>query len=63
LKIWEELKKRSLLTFYKTIMKKIMKKVNPFLKKISKNKRRVSSIKNSRILADFFNGLVIEVEE
>ncbi len=44
-------------------MKKIMKKVNPFLKKISKNKRRVSSIKNSRILADFFNGLVIEVEE
>ncbi len=40
-----------------------MKNINPIEKKFSKEKRILSLIEPSRLLADFFNGMVIEVEE
>ncbi len=40
-----------------------MKNINPIEKKISKEKRIISLIEPSRLLADFFNGVIIEVEE
>ena len=40
-----------------------MKNINPIEKKISKEKRIISLIDPSRLLADFFNGVIIEVEE
>ena len=40
-----------------------MKNINPIEKKISKEKRVISLIEPTKLLADFFNGLVVEVEE
>ena len=40
-----------------------MKNLNPIEKKISKEKRIISLIEPSRLLADFFNCVIIEVEE
>ena len=40
-----------------------MKNINPIEKKISKEKRTISLIEPTKLLADFFNGVVIEVEE
>ena len=40
-----------------------MKNINPIEKKISKEKRIISLTNQSKLLADFFNGDVIEVEE
>ena len=40
-----------------------MKKINPIEKKFSKEKRIISLNDPSKLLADFFNGVVIEVEE
>jgi len=40
-----------------------MKNINPIEKKISKEERSVSIIEHSKLLADFFNGFIIEVEE
>ena len=40
-----------------------MKNSNPVEKKISKKKRIISLTDPSKLLADFFNGVVIEVEE
>ena len=40
-----------------------MKNINPIEKKISKEKRIISLIEPSRLLADFFNGMIIEIEE
>ena len=40
-----------------------MKNINPIEKKISKEKRIISLIEPSRLLADFFNGEIIEFEE
>ena len=39
-----------------------MKNINPIEKKISKEKRLISLVEPSRLLADFFNGVVIEVD-
>ena len=40
-----------------------MKNINAIEKKISKEKRIISLIEPTKLLADFFNGVVIEVEE
>ena len=40
-----------------------MKKINSIAKNFSKEKRIISLIEPSRLLADFFNGVVVEVEE
>ena len=40
-----------------------MKNINPIEKKVSKEKRIISLIEPSRLLADFFNGVIIEIEE
>jgi len=40
-----------------------MKNINPIEKKISKEKRVISITEPTKLLADFFNGVVIEVEE
>ena len=40
-----------------------MKNINPIEKKIPKEKRIISLIEPSRLLADFFNGVIIEIEE
>ena len=40
-----------------------MKNINPIEKKIPKEKRIISLIEPTKLLADFFNGVVIEVEE
>ena len=40
-----------------------MKRINPIEKIFSKNKRIISIIEPTKLLADFFNGVVIEVEE
>ena len=40
-----------------------MKKINPVTKKISKKNRRVPLTEPSKLLADFFNGVVIELDE
>ena len=39
-----------------------MKTIYPFEKKISRKKRRISLIKPSRLLADYFNGVIIEFD-
>ena len=40
-----------------------MKNINAIEKKISKEKRIISLIEPTKLLADFFNGVVIEFEE
>ena len=40
-----------------------MKNLNPIQKKISKEKRKISLIEPSRLLAEFFNGVVIKFTE
>ena len=40
-----------------------MRKINLTEKNISKNKININSRETSRLLADFFNGIVIEFEE
>ena len=40
-----------------------MQKINPTKKSFFIEKRGISLIETSRLLADFFNGVVIEVEE
>ncbi len=40
-----------------------MQNINPIEKIFFKEKREISSMKATRLLADFFNGLVVEVEE
>ena len=40
-----------------------MKRINPIEKIFSKKKRIISIIEPTKLLADFFNGVVIEVEE
>ena len=40
-----------------------MQKINILEKNFSKERRRISLIETSRLLADFFNGVVVEVEE
>ena len=40
-----------------------MPSISPIEKKILKEKKIISLIETSRLLADFFNGVVIEVEE
>ena len=37
--------------------------INPIEKSFFKEKKRISLIETSRLLADFFNGVVVEVEE
>ena len=37
--------------------------INPIEKSFFKEKKRISLIETSRLLADFFNGVIIEVEE
>ena len=40
-----------------------MKNINPIEKSFFKEKKAISLIQTSRLLADFFNGVVVEVEE
>ena len=40
-----------------------MEKINTTEKTLIKEKRPISLIETSRLLADFFNGVVIKVEE
>ena len=40
-----------------------MKDINPIEKRIPKEKRIISLTDPSKLLADFFNGVVIEFEE
>ena len=40
-----------------------MKNINTIEKTLIKEKRGISLIETSRLLADFFNGVVVEVEE
>ena len=40
-----------------------MQNINPIEKSFFKEKKRISLIETSRLLADFFNGVVVEVEE
>tara|TARA_Y100000589_G_C27133335_1_gene621504 strand:+ start:635 stop:775 length:141 start_codon:yes stop_codon:yes gene_type:complete len=40
-----------------------MKTINPIEKNISKEKRKTSLIEPPKLLADFFNGMVIEIGE
>ena len=40
-----------------------MQNINPIEKSFFKEKRGISLIKTSKLLADFFNGVVVEVEE
>ncbi len=40
-----------------------MKNINPIKKKFPNQKRIISLTDPSKLLADFFNGVVIEVEE
>jgi len=40
-----------------------MKNINTIKKTLIKEKRGISLIETSRLLADFFNGVVIKVEE
>ena len=37
--------------------------INPIEKSFFKEKKRISLIETSRLLADFFNGVVVEVDE
>ena len=40
-----------------------MKNINPIEKKIAKEQRIISLAEPTKLLADFFNGVIIEVEE
>ena len=40
-----------------------MQNIKPIEKSFFKEKKEIPLIKNSRLLADFFNGVVIEVKE
>ena len=40
-----------------------MQNIIPIEKNYFKEKKRISLIETSRLLADFFNGVVVEVEE
>ena len=40
-----------------------MRNINPIEKKVSKEKRIISLTEPTKLLADFFNGMVIDVEE
>ena len=40
-----------------------MRNINPIEKKVSKEKRIISLTEPTKLLADFFNGIVIEFEE
>lgn len=40
-----------------------MRKINPIEKSFFKEKEGMSLIETSRLLADFFNGVVVAVEE
>ena len=40
-----------------------MKNLNPFKKKLSKEDRKISVQEPSKLLAEFFNGVVIELNE
>ena len=40
-----------------------MQNINPIEKIFFKEKKRISLIETSRLLADFFNGVIVEVEE
>ena len=40
-----------------------MQNINPIEKSFLKEKRGISLIEPSKFLADFFNGVVVEVEE
>ena len=40
-----------------------MRNINPIEKKVSKEKRIISLTEPTKLLADFFNGFIIEVEE
>ena len=40
-----------------------MENTNPIKKSFFKEKRGISLVETSRLLADFFNGVVIEFEE
>ena len=37
--------------------------INPIEKSFFKEKKRISLIETSRLLEDFFNGVIVEVEE
>ena len=40
-----------------------MRNINPIEKNFSNEKRKISLVEPAKLLADFFNGMVIEVEE
>jgi len=40
-----------------------MRNINPIEKRFLKKKKGISLIETSRLLADFFNGVVVELEE
>ena len=40
-----------------------MRNINPIEKKVSKEKRIISLTEPTKLLADFFNGVVVEVQE
>ena len=40
-----------------------MKNINPIEKNFSKGKRIISLTESTKLLADFFNGVVIKIEE
>ena len=40
-----------------------MQKINPIEKSFFKEKKGISFLETSQLLADFFNGVVVEVEE
>ena len=40
-----------------------MQNINPIEKSLFKEKKAISLIETSSLLADFFNGVVVEVEE
>ena len=40
-----------------------MKNLNPIKKKLSKDYKRISVKDSSKLLAEFFNGVVIELDE
>ena len=40
-----------------------MQNINPIEKSFFKEKKGISLIETSRLLAEFFNGVVVEVEE
>ena len=40
-----------------------MKNIYPIEKNFSKDKRKISLIKTSKLLADYFNGVIIDFDE